>query len=434
MENKKVIQQILTHVQNIDFDTAVGDISLFETTIRYLGGLLSGYDLLTGPLKSLGTNQTQLKDVLSQAKHLADNLKVAFDTPTGIPDNDVLFSPPRRGGSQTNGIATIGTLVMEWTRLSDLTGDASYGQLAQKGESYLLNPQPKPLAEPFPGLIGTNVNITTGQFLDGTGGWVGGDDSFYEYLIKMYIYDPVRFSSYKDRWVLAVESSMKYLASHPVSRPDLTFLAMFQGTTPLFLSQHLACFDAGNIILGGLYLNEPKYVDFGLNLTASCHDTYISTVTQIGPETFRWQDDGSLLPTNSTKNPPAPAAQAAFFKKAGFWIQDGQYVLRPEVIESYYYAYRATGDTKYQDWAWDAFLAVNKTCAAGSGYSAINNVNVAGGGGFQDFQESFWFAEVLKYFYLIQADDAEYQIQADTSETFVFNTECHPVKKFSKSY
>lgn len=172
-----------------------------------------------------------------QAKHLADNLKVAFDTPSGIPDNTVLFDPPRTGGSTTNGIATIGTLVLEWTRLSDIVGDPTYGQLTQKGESYLLHPQPAS-GEPFPGLIGTNVNITNGQFLDGSGGWVGGDDSFYEYLIKMYLYDPVRFGEYKDRWIAAADSSIKYLASHPSSRPDLTFMAMFSGTTPIYVSEH----------------------------------------------------------------------------------------------------------------------------------------------------------------------------------------------------
>ncbi|KIH87250.1 mannosyl-oligosaccharide alpha-1,2-mannosidase [Sporothrix brasiliensis 5110] len=432
MENEKAIGQILAHVQNIDFNSAVGDISLFETTIRYLGGLLSGYDLLTTPGALAGkhdsANKTQLAAVLSQAQHLADNLKVAFDTPSGIPDNDVLFGPPRRGGSATNGIATIGTLVLEWTRLSDLTGDPQYGKLAQKGEAYLLNPQPQALAEPFPGLVGSNVNITTGEFVDGNGGWVGGDDSFYEYLIKMYIYDPVRFAHYKDRWVLAVESSMKHLASHPASRPDLTFLAMFAGTSPRFVSQHLACFDGGNIILGGLVLNEPRYVAFGLELAASCHDTYTATATRIGPETFAWQDDGRLAAKNASNNAPPPADQADFSAKSGFWIQDGQYVLRPEVIESYYYAYRATGDPKYQDWAWDAFLAINKTCAAGSGYSSVNNVNAAGGGSFQDFQESFWFAEVLKYSYLIQSDDAPYQVQVDGSGEFVYNTECHPVR------
>ncbi|OAA64222.1 mannosyl-oligosaccharide alpha-1,2-mannosidase precursor [Niveomyces insectorum RCEF 264] len=424
----EAIDQILDHVSNINFDKAVGDISLFETTIRYLGGLLSGYDLLKGPLTQYAANDTLVDTVLAQAKHLADNLKVAFNTPSGVPDNDVLFDPPRRNGSHTNGLATIGSLVLEWTRLSDLTGDAEYGKLAQKGESYLLDPQPKDLAEPFPGLVGTNVNISTGQFLDGQGGWVGGDDSFYEYLIKMYLYDPDRFATYKDRWVLAVESSIKNLASHPLSRPDLTFLAMYQGKTPVFLSQHLACFDAGNIILGGLTLNEPRYVAFGETLTAACRELYVATATGIGPETFAWQDNGDLAALNASNNAPPPANQAALFDKGGFWIQDGQYVLRPEVIESYYYAYRATGDTKYQDWAWDAFLAINTTCAAGSGYSSVNNVNAPGGGSFQDDQESFWFAEVLKYSYLIQADDSAFQVQPDHTNEFVLNTECHPVK------
>jgi len=187
----------------------------------------------------------------------------------------------------------------------------------------------------------------------------------------------------------------------------------------------VACFDGGNIILGGLTLNEQKYIDFGIQLTVACHDTYTSTATRIGPETFRWQDN--RLPANASNNGPPPANQSEFYKSAGFWIDNSNYVLRPEVIESYYYAYRATGDTKYQEWAWDAFLAINKSCSVGSGYSSINNVNAADGGGYQDFQESFWFAEVLKYSYLIQADDADWQVQPDHTNKFVFNTECHPV-------
>jgi len=39
----------------------------------------------------------------------------------------------------------------------------------------------------------------------------------------------------------------------------------------------------------------------------------------------------------------------------------------------------------------------------GSGFSGIRDVNKADGGGYDDFQESFWFAEVLKYSYLIHA-------------------------------
>jgi mannosyl-oligosaccharide alpha-1,2-mannosidase len=55
------------------------------------------------------------------------------------------------------------------------------------------------------GLVGSNINISNGHFTDGAVSWNGGDDSFYEYLIKMYVYDPKRFKSYKDRWVLGCE-------------------------------------------------------------------------------------------------------------------------------------------------------------------------------------------------------------------------------------
>ncbi|KAK4459283.1 glycoside hydrolase [Cladorrhinum samala] len=427
MGNWQVVDQLLEYIPKIDFSKTNTEVSLFETTIRYLGGLLSAYDLITGPLSGyIPRNRTsQVYSILTQAKRLADNLKIAFDTPSGIPDNNLFFNPPRKAGSQTNGIATIGTLVLEWTRLSDLTGDQQYARLAQRAEEYLLHPRPA-LGEPFPGLLGANVDLGTGLFVDGAGGWGGGTDSFYEYLIKMYLYDPNRFSEYRDRWVLAADSSMRYLVSHPTTRPDLTYLAMWRNRTLHFFSEHLACFAGGNFILGGLTLSEPAYTQFGLDLVNGCYATYKNTATGIGPEIFQWQD--SRTPLNSTNNPAPPADQVKFYSGAGFWVSNGGYVLRPEVIESYYYAYRATGDTKYQEWAWEAFKAINASCRVGSGYSSIVDVNKEGGGGFKDFQESFWFAEVLKYSYLIFAEDAPWQIQADHANEFVFNTEAHPIR------
>ena len=153
----------------------------------------------------------------------------------------------------------------------------------------------------------------------------------------MYVYDTSRFASYKDRWVLAADSTIAHLASHPSSRPDLTFLAQYANRTLDFASGHLACFDGGNFILGGLVLNEDKYVDFGLQLVEACEDTYNQTLTGIGPEAFSW--NVSAL----------PADQKAFYERAGFYITDSDYYLRPEVIESFYYAYRVTGSRVYQD-------------------------------------------------------------------------------------
>jgi mannosyl-oligosaccharide alpha-1,2-mannosidase len=157
----------------------------------------------------------------------------------------------------------------------------------------------------------------------------------------MYVYDPVRFSTYKDRWTLAADSTIAHLASHPSSRPDLTYLAAYNSKTLSLGSGHLACFDGGNFILGGLVLKEQKYVDFGLELVASCENTYNQTLTGIGPEGFGW-DEGRV-----------PSDQKEFYERAGFYITSANYVLRPEVLESFYYAYRATGDRKYQDVSWN---------------------------------------------------------------------------------
>lgn len=330
MEIQPIVTEILEYIPTIDFTTTATGVSLFETTIRYLAGMLSSYDLLKGPLSNLTTNTSAVDSLLTQSRSLADSLKYAFDTPTGIPNNNLFFTNHSTDGSTSNGLATIGSLQLEWQHLSDLTGDPQYGDLAQKAETYLLNPQPA-FAQPFPGLLGTSVNTTTGEFLDAKGGWDGGDDSFYEYLIKMYVYDSSRYSNYSDRWTVAADSTIKNLASHPSSQPELTFLSSFVTTSLVNSSQHLTCFDGGNFILGGQVFNRQDYIDFGLALVNGCHDIYNSTATMIGPESFSWNTSA------------LPSTQTDFYSEHGFYITNPLYDLRPEVIESFYYAFRATG-------------------------------------------------------------------------------------------
>ena len=230
-------------------------------------------------------------------------------------------------------------------------------------------------------------------------------------------------------------------------------------------------------------LGEQKYIDFGLKLTAGCRETYKDTFTRIGPESFGWvpstcnNTKGTVhrrvvtpIATVDTQlhsnvkraiNSPVPKQptatrdvnrqqdpaytsspcslpaqyqdQTAFYEKNGFYITQPSYITRPEVIESYYYAYRITGDAKYQDWAWDAFVAINATARQGVGFTEIRNVNAPGGGSTGDNQESFLFAEVMKYSYMIFADDGPWQVnygggEGEGEEQFVFNTEAHPFK------
>lgn len=346
MGHQDIVNQIVNYIPKIDF-TRSNDatISLFETTIRYLGGLLAGYDLLSGPASHLIPDKKKVDAILSQAEVLANTLSYAFETPSGVPYNNLLINSRGNDGSTTNGLATTGTLIIEWTHLSDLSGNKTYAQLAQKAESHLIHPHPA-WTEPFPGLVGSNIDIATGDFLDDYVTWNGGDDSFYEYLIKFFVYDQSLYAEYRDRWVAAATSTLQHLLSHPAPKPELTFLNIYDNGTMDSTSEHLTAFIGGNFLLAGSVLGRKDFIDAGLAFTDSWHATYASDATKIGPEVFSW---------NASNVPPD---QKAFFEESGFYITSPDYVLRPEVIESYYYAYRITGDTKVSG----LFLFVDSTC------------------------------------------------------------------------
>ncbi|PFH62751.1 hypothetical protein XA68_12179 [Ophiocordyceps unilateralis] len=420
-----IVNQMLSYIAKIDFTTtkARNDrISVFETNIRYLGGLLAGYDLLTGPMRNLEVNRDRVGMLLKQAETLGNVLSIAFDTPSGIPDPGLFLNPThRRSGSLDNNLAEAGTLVLEWTRLSDLTGNQTYAQLAEKAESHLLSP--KGVAGSWPGLVGNTVSLSDGKFLNNDGGWSGGTDSFYEYLIKMFQYDPKTYGEYRDRWVLAAKSTMNNLASHPTTRPDLTYLMQYSGPKVEPVSTHLASFAGGNFILGGVILENEDFARFGLQLAESYFNNYNQTPAGIGPEVFRWVNE-------KRRDSPPPASEAAFYTKAGFWSAQSSYILRPETVESLYYAYRFTGRRKWQDMAWIAFRSITQRCRTGSGYAQLNDVMRGDGGGFIDQMQSFFLAETLKYLYLIFAPDSEVQLSLQDGDRsqFVFNTEAHPLR------
>lgn len=179
----------------------------------------------------------------------------------------------------------------------------------------------------------------------------------------------------------------------------------------------------GNIILGGILLKEQKYIDFGLKLAESYFATYLGTPSGLGPESFAWIDSATDEPGEGP-----PEDQADLYQVAGFWVRSGAYILRPETMESLYYAYRVTGDSKWQDLAWEGFQTMSRLCRAGSGFSGVRNVLHGNGGEHDDFQQSFWLSETLKYLYLIFSEDSPVQLQADKPNEFVYNTEAHPVR------
>ena len=165
---------------------------------------------------------------------------------------------------------------------------------------------------------------------------------------------------------------------------------------------HLACFSGGLFALTAM--NSPSslsieeiedYKNLAIDITHTCHESYIKTPTRLGPESFGF--NGGDEPT----------------------IMDRYYILRPEVMESYFYLWRMTKDKKYRDWAWDMVQALEKYCRSDSGYSGLSNVS--NGSSKDDVQQSFFLAETLKYLFLIFSDDDVIPL-----DKFVFNTEAHP--------
>lgn len=182
----------------------------------------------------------------------------------------------------------------------------------------------------------------------------------------------------------------------------------------------MATFAGGNFILGGLLLNKQNYVDLGLQLTDSYFQLYNGSNSGIAPERFVWID-----PRDTSYNPPAD--QADFYAKNGYWTSSPEYPLRAEVAESIYYAYRATGNSKYQDYAWAIFESLLEQTRAGSGFSGLRDTVQANGGEKDDTQQSFFLGETLKYLYLTFADDSVVQFKTKGNE-YVFNTKGQPMK------
>ncbi|OAA64675.1 class 1 alpha-mannosidase 1a [Niveomyces insectorum RCEF 264] len=107
-------------------------------------------------------------------------------------------------------------------------------------------------------------------------------------------------------------------------------------------------------------------------------------------------------------------------------LNDRRYILRPEAIESVWYMYRITGDPKWQDKGWRMFQAIIKATKTEVGHSAIGDVTADPDDepNQLDNMESFWFAETLKYFYLLFAKPDIISL-----DEWVLNTEAHPFKR-----
>ncbi|KAI9841002.1 MAG: hypothetical protein M1837_001077 [Sclerophora amabilis] len=374
--------------------------SIFETTIRHLGGLLAAYDVSGG----------RHKHILDMAVELADMLYAAFDTPNRMPVNWWRWRGAVRDDPQTASagatLAEIGSLSLEFTRLSQLTQDPKFFDAVQRIADEMENNQD---TTKLPGMWPLHIDATQMAFgISGSFSLGALSDSAYEYLPKEFLMLGGAVDQHRDMYVKAIEPCKEHIFFRPMLPDGIDVL--LSGSVRAHPEeevqldpegQHLACFTGAMVDLAAKIFDRPQDEDTARKLVDGCIWAYNSTATGIMPESFR------AVPCESTSDCAWNETKWIDIKGGNDDVPPGisgwgdrKYDLRPEAIESVFVHYRITGDTSYQDAAWRMFQAIEKHTRTEIASSAISDVTRTSPEK-MDKMESFWLGETLKYFYLI---------------------------------
>lgn len=431
-----------------DIDSSV---SVFETTIRMLGGLLSAHYLS-------GDDDTVY---LEKAVELGNKLVTAFNTPSGIPYSDLNLHTESQGppGFPPMGASTaeIATLQLEFKYLSNLTGEAYFWNAAEKVMSILDANQfssPGVYNTQYDGLAPIYVNQHTGKYSKNLIRLGSRGDSYYEYLLKQYL--QTNEDIYLDMYKHAFNGIKKHLVGQ--SYPNKF---VFLGELPKGISggldtkmDHLVCFIGGLFALGatnGLTEEEARtkawwgqfneeQLALGKEIGKTCYHMYHdSPGTGLSPEIV-------VFNTNPAESDKPPRRNSLSSIDGDFYIKSGDKhnLQRPETVETFYVLYKTTGDVKYREWGWEIFQNFIKYTKVVSGDGKVRYTSLkdctSNPPVLSDNMESFWLAETLKYLYLLFDDDTgtsqgilpNGKLDKWDLRNMVFNTEAHPLPKFDK--
>ncbi|XP_076166851.1 ER degradation-enhancing alpha-mannosidase-like protein 2 isoform X2 [Ptiloglossa arizonensis] len=315
-----------------NFETNI-NVSVFETNIRVVGGLLSAHLLSRKAGVNLEPGWPCNGPLLRLAEDMAKRLIAAFDTPTGMPYGTVnlKYGVPE-GETSITCTAGIGTFLLEFGTLSRLTGDPLYEEIAMNAIKALY------YYKSNIGLVGNHVDVLTGHWTAQDSGI--GADAYWPGVLSLFG---------------EVGDAMKSL--HNYHRVWKQF-----GFTPEFYN--------------------------------------------------------------------IPQAEAGTDREG--------YPLRPELIESVMYLYRATGDPYLIQVGVDILRSLQHSAKTTCGYATINDVRDHRKA---DRMESFFLAETTKYLYLLFDLDNFIHNSGQKGEIiqtqwgqcivdaggYIFNTEAHPI-------
>lgn len=348
-------------------------VNLFETTIRHLGGLLSAYDL------------SGERALLLKAEELGNLLYMATDTPNRMPGFWANFDDMRTGAQvagTSDPSASPGSLSLEFTRLSQLTGNPKYFDAISRITSLLERTQSQ---SRLPGLWPKLIDFRNERVADGDAFTLGAlADSLYEYLPKMHLLLRGRDPAYEKMYRAAAAAARENLLFRPMLPDEEDVL--FAGDAYVHSAggaverrpdgQHLACFAGGMFGLGGRVFDIESDVKIGERLARGCAWAYKAFPAGVMPELFSMIPCDDLDGCGWDVNVWEARGDLGLDKKSFTDVRDARYILRPEAIESVFLLYRITGKRELQDVAWRMFEAVVKATGTELGSSAIADVRV----------------------------------------------------------
>lgn len=344
-----------------DRDTSV---QVFEVTIRLLGGLLSAHQM-TGDRR-----------LLQRAEDLGRRMLPAFDSPTGMPYRYVNLRTGRVSGPRSNP-AEIGTLLLEFGTLGKLTGLPVFYDKAKRALVELHSRRSRI------GLVGGEIDVETGVWVNTTSHVGGGIDSYYEYLLKC--------------WKLFGDADCERMWREAAAA----------------MNTHVADDSAGVLWYGESDMHTGRRT----GTTFGALHAFLPAVLALGGDldrARRLQESAHRMWTLHGIEPEVLDYRSMKVIHAG-------YQLRPEIMESAYYLHRKTGDPRYLDMGATYFRDLVRRCRVPAGYTTLRSV-VTGEQG--DLMHSFFLTETLKYLWLLFAPESALDL-----DQVVFNTEAHPLRR-----
>ncbi|KAJ5487430.1 CAZyme family GH47 [Penicillium desertorum] len=426
-EFKKAVAAV-THIKFED--TQSPEINTYEVNIQLLGGLLAAFDLSTDG------------KLLGKAVELGDMLYAAFDTPNRMPiihwnAHKAVRREEQLAEESVLG-AELGSFTLEFTRLSQITGDPKYFDAAQRVMELFDKKQD---TTELPGLWPVSVNAREGAFDDNVFTLGAEASSLHKSLPGAYALLGGKLPMYRRMY----ENATLTAAGHNLFRPmnsegkdvpisgAVRVVTADNGNQQIHLEpqmQYQSCFAgeiAHKLVDGCIWAH--RVIPLGI-MPESFDVVPCASLKSCPWSEWHWKQE-VWKNANRLEPEPNPNLNVDTFIRdhrlpKGFTgIPDTAYNLRPEAIESILTLYRVSGREDLLDAAWDMFQAMQSATQTKNGNAAIGDVTDDGSEvTLKDSMDSMWMSQTLKYFYLMFSPPDLISL-----DEFVFNAGGHPLRR-----